>query len=324
MSVSSNKPIPQETEISEPFWTGLSEGRILIQVCQDCGHRFFYSRRHCPQCWSSEVHLDEAKGPYRLHTFTVSRVPTLPEFFDEMPQCLAVVEVEPGVRMNTALRGLDPDSLRVDMPLRPLFVERADKTLLYFTGSDSSLPSRVNESTPSTEPSGPGGVQAVKSDAQPDSAPVQIHFKDVAALSSLIEQGFTDWSNAVLVDQDLVNAFAALSGDDYWIHTDPVRAREESPFGGTIAHGALVQVLISRLRIPFRHEVTGFQSMVNYGSNRLRFPSPVPVGSHIHARAKILSVEALPKGTQVCIEMQTFVKGFDRPSVMNEIVVLYM
>jgi acyl dehydratase len=78
------------------------------------------------------------------------------------------------------------------------------------------------------------------------------------------------------------------------------------------------------MRIPFRHEVVGFQSMVNYGSNKLRFPSPVPVGSEVHARARVAAVEALAKGTQVTLEMQTFVKGFDRPSVINEIVVLYM
>ena len=317
MAQTSTKPLPQPTEISAPFWQGLAQQRILIQACQACGHRFFFSRRHCPSCWSDAVEHTEAKGPFRLHTFTVSRVPTLPEFFDEMPQCLAVVELEPGVRMNSALRGVHPDSLPMDAALRPIYVNRANQTLLYFTTLDSEVPTMIDEGQELKE-------HSEQDTLTQDPGRQAIHFKDVTALRALVDDGYTAFSNSVLVDQALVNTFAELTGDDYWIHTDPERARSESPFGGTIAHGALVQVLISRMRIPFRHEVVGFQSMVNYGSNKLRFPSPVPVGSQVQARARIVSVEELPKGTQVSIEMQTFVRGFDRPSVINEIVVLYM
>lgn len=311
----SNKPIPQPTPISSAYWKGLESGEVLIQSCRSCGHRFFYSRLHCPSCWSHDVEWSSAKGPYRLHTFTISRVPTLPEFFDEMPQCLAVVEVEPGVRLNSALRDIPVEALQVGEALRPLFVRRGERTLLYFTRVQSSLPSVIDETS---------DPQAAPQHDSTTTDRVAIHFKDIDQLTALIDTGFTEWSNSVKVDQALVNAFAELSGDDYWIHTDPVRARNESPFGGTIAHGSLVQVLISRMRIPFRHEVVGFQSMVNYGSNKLRFPSPVPVGSEVHARARVAAVEALAKGTQVTLEIQTFVKGFDRPSVINEIVVLYM
>lgn len=320
-TATTTKPVPQPTHLSQTYWDALASQKILVQSCQACGHRFFFSRGHCPKCWSPQISHAEARGPFKLHTFTISRVPTLPEFFDEMPQCLAVVELEAGVRTNSALRGIDPEGLSVDMELRPLFVRRGGQTLLYFTSPQSSLPLVLEENTEAADQEraqeaeeGPSGAGSL--------AP--IHFKDLAALEALIEQGFTDWSNPVLVDQPLVNDFASLSGDDYWIHTDPDRARNESPFGGTIAHGALVQVLISRMKIPFRHEVVGFQSMVNYGSNKLRFPSPVPVGSQVHAKARVTAVESLAKGTQVTIEMQTFVKGFDRPSVINEIVVLYM
>lgn len=320
-TTATNKPIPQPTEISRAYWDALAQEKVLVQECQSCGHRFFFSRRHCPQCWSDRWIHSEARGPFKLHTFTVSRVPTLPEFFDEMPQCLAVVELEAGVRANTALKGISPEGLSVGMELRPLFVRRGDRTLLYFTVSGTELPSLVVEGAehPDQEVPSQDEDEAV---AQSERTP--IHFKDIPALEALISGGFTDWSNAVIVDQELVNTFAQLSGDHYWIHTDPERARNESPFGGTIAHGALVQVLISRMRIPFRHEVVGFQSMVNYGSNKLRFPSPVPVGSQVHAKARVTAVESLAKGTQVTIEMQTFVRGFDRPSVINEIVVLYM
>jgi acyl dehydratase len=97
-------------------------------------------------------------------------------------------------------------------------------------------------------------------------------------MRALVSETFTEWSNEVVVDQALIDEFARLSGDDYWIHTDPDKARKQGPFGGTIAHGALVQVLQSRMKIPLGFEVTGFTNMVNYGSDRLRFPRRCPPG----------------------------------------------
>jgi hypothetical protein len=99
----------------------------------------------------------------------------------------------------------------------------------------------------------------------------QVSCKDLAAMKSLVSEEWSGWSNEFLVSQDIIDQFAALSGDDYWIHTDPVRAKAESPFGTTIAHGMLVHSLVSRLRMPLDWEVTGFGNMVNYGSDRLRF-----------------------------------------------------
>mgnify|MGYP002136460413 CR=1 FL=1 len=107
----------------------------------------------------------------------------------------------------------------------------------------------------------------------------QIDLNDDPALQELVSEQFSDWSNVVVVDQALIDAFAQLSGDDYWIHTDPERARLHSPFGGTIAHGALVQVLQSRMKLELGFEITGFSTQINYGSDRLRFPAPVPAGS---------------------------------------------
>jgi len=126
------------------------------------------------------------------------------------------------------------------------------------------------------------------------------------------------------VTQDLINQFATLSGDDYWIHTDPERARKESPFGTTIAHGSLVQVLMSRMKIPLDFEVMGFTNMVNYGSDRLRFPTPVPSGCRIHARYRIKSVEQVKSGTQMTMEINVHVVGQDKPAVINDLVMLYM
>src|ERR1700761_4110746 len=103
-----------------------------------------------------------------------------------------------------------------------------------------------------------------------------IDYRDIAALQVALEPDFTGWSNEITVTQEMIDDFARLSGDDYWIHIDPERAARESSFGTTIAHGMLVQSLVGRLKMPLPFEVTGYRSMVNYGSERLRFPNPVP------------------------------------------------
>jgi N-ethylmaleimide reductase len=152
----------------------------------------------------------------------------------------------------------------------------------------------------------------------------QVRADDLEAMKSLVSEQFSEWSNEVLVDQALINRFADLSGDDYWLHTDPERARTQSPFKTTIAHGALVQIIASRLRIPLDFEIVGFNNMVNYGSDRLRFPSPVPVGSRIRGRTRVKAVEKVKSGTQVTLEMNIHVVGNDRPSAINDLVILYM
>ena len=143
-------------------------------------------------------------------------------------------------------------------------------------------------------------------------------------MRGLVSSEFSDWSNEFEVTQELIDRFADLSGDDYWIHTDPVKARNESPFGTTIAHGALVQVLISRLKLPLDYEITGFNNMVNYGSDRLRFPRPVLAGCRIRARYRIKAVEQVKSGVQLTMEINVHVAGQDRPAVINDLVVLYM
>jgi len=143
-------------------------------------------------------------------------------------------------------------------------------------------------------------------------------------MRALVSDDYSDWSNDIVVTQDLIDQFAALSGDNYWIHTDPERARRESPFGTTIAHGALVQVLMSRLKLPMAFEVTGYNNIVNYGSDRLRFPSPVPSGCRIRARCRVKAVEQVKSGTQMTMEINIHVVGQDRPSVINDLVMLYM
>jgi acyl dehydratase len=92
------------------------------------------------------------------------------------------------------------------------------------------------------------------------------------------------------ISQADIDAFAEVSGDRQWIHVDPDRARAESPYGTTIAHGNLTLSAVDGFR-PQLIETSGFALAVNYGWNKIRFPAPVPVDSRIRARGKVVSVE---------------------------------
>ena len=311
-----NKPLPQPTPISAPFWEALKAHSVRIQQCESCGHWIFFPRAHCPSCASTRLAWRDVSGEGTLYTWTAARVPTLPEFTDEMPQLLAVVELDEGAHINTTMVGVEPAALKIGQRVRPVFDERPGSlTLLRYTPADSGHPGVI---------SGEPAVTEAVAVAAPQAPKRKISCKDLAAMRSLISEAFSGWSNQVEVSQQMIDQFAALSGDDYWIHTDPEKARRESPFGTTIAHGALVQVLASRLKMPMDFEIVDFVNIVNYGSDRLRFPSIVPAGCKIHGRYRIKAVEQLKSGVQVTMEIDIHVVGQDRPSVINDLVMLYM
>ncbi|GAO71565.1 MULTISPECIES: OB-fold domain-containing protein [unclassified Comamonas] len=311
-----NKPLPHPTEISAPYWEGLKAHEVRIQQC-DRGHSLFFPRTHCPTCGSRTLKWNKVSGEGTLYSFTIARIPTMPEFTDEMPQALAVVELREGVRINTTMVGVDPEALKVGMEVRPVFDERpGEVTLLRFTARAGSHPTVIKADAEAAV-----AVAVVEEAA---AAKRKISVKDIEAMKSLVSEEYSPWSNEFTVSQEVINEFAKLSGDDYWIHTDPVQAREKSPFGTTIAHGALVQVLASQLRIPLDYEVVDFNNMVNYGSDRLRFPTPVPSGCKIRARARIKAVEQVKSGVQATMELNIHVVGQDRPAVINDLVILYM
>ncbi|MGI2258154.1 MaoC/PaaZ C-terminal domain-containing protein [Shewanella sp. GXUN23E] len=306
------KPMPVATGISQPFWQALNDGELRIQQCDDCEGWVFYPRHHCTHCMSDRLSWRPVSGKASLYTYTLTRIPTLPELADELPQALAVVELAEGVRINTTLTGLKEDEIKVGMALKPVFdrVDAEGNTLLRFTGADKPLTQLAFDNPLASLP-------------RNDRGQWQVPVSNALALAALADGQFTEWSDAITVDQTLINAFADLSGDDYWIHTDPAKAASDSPFGTTIAHGALVQVLQSRMAFPLPFEIVGFKTMVNYGSNRLRFPAPVPVDSQIHARARVKSVESSVKGVQLTLEVNIHVVGQERPSVINDLVILY-
>jgi acyl dehydratase len=124
------------------------------------------------------------------------------------------------------------------------------------------------------------------------------------------EVGPGDWRE---VTQEDIDAFADLSGDHQWIHVDVERAKKESPFGTTVAHGNLTLSLIDGLRQGLI-ESSGFKLGVNYGWNKVRFPAPVPAGSKVRAKAEVVEVEDVGGGWwQIVTRFTLEVEGADKP-----------
>jgi acyl dehydratase len=125
--------------------------------------------------------------------------------------------------------------------------------------------------------------------------------------------GTSDW---LQIDQARIDQFAAVTGDDQWIHVDPQRAAA-GVFGSTVAHGFLTLSLL-----PFfgrsSHSVGGVRMSVNYGLNRVRFPAPVPVGSRLRAHYKLKSFEPLEGGVQVVTEVSVEREGHPKPVCVAE------
>jgi acyl dehydratase len=120
------------------------------------------------------------------------------------------------------------------------------------------------------------------------------------------------------VTQEMIDDFARLSGDDQWIHVDVERAKRESPFGTTVAHGNLTLSMIDGFRRDLIQS-TGFRLGVNYGWNKVRFPAPVPAGSRVRASAEVVSVEDAGNGWwQVVTRFTVEVEGSDKPACVAE------
>ena len=150
-----------------------------------------------------------------------------------------------------------------------------------------------------------------------------IRFDDIAALKAKVSDTLSDWSDPVEVTQDMINRFAELTGDHQWIHVDVERARRESPFKGTIAHGFLTLSLLPTMRAKSTWRVAGYGNATNYGANKLRFVSPVPAGAKVHSRSRLVGAEPHPKGTQMTTEINVHVVGSEKPALIYEMVVLY-
>jgi acyl dehydratase len=129
------------------------------------------------------------------------------------------------------------------------------------------------------------------------------------------EIGVSDW---VEITQERINLFADATGDHQWIHVDIERAKKDMPGGKTIAHGFLTLSLIPMLSQQISH-INNVRNGINYGCNKVRFTSPVQVGSKVRARAKLIAADPMDKGgvrltNQVTIEIE----GQERPACVAE------
>jgi len=134
-------------------------------------------------------------------------------------------------------------------------------------------------------------------------------------LAPLVGQslGIGDW---FIIDQARIDAFADLTGDDQWLHTDPVRAAS-GPYGATIAHGFLLLALLPILASSAL-AFAGFSAVVNYGLDRVRFPAAARVDSRLRDRLLLDSVDQAPSGTLLSLTHTVEVDGQDRPACVAQ------
>ncbi len=140
-------------------------------------------------------------------------------------------------------------------------------------------------------------------------------YQKLAELPALVGMvlGSSEW---LTIDQARIDQFAAVTGDDQWIHVDPLRAAA-GPFGTTVAHGHLTLSLLP-VMVRTAFEVGDVRMTVNYGLNRVRFPAPVPVGSRLRGHFKLMTFEPIPGGAQVVVEVTTEREGHSKPVCVAE------
>ncbi len=146
------------------------------------------------------------------------------------------------------------------------------------------------------------------------------HVHSIEELSALVgtHLGYSEYRT---ITQEQVNLFADATGDHQWIHVDPARAAS-GPFGHTIAHGYLTLSLIPVL-LGGVMKVDGVSMGVNYGTNKVRFTSPVPVGAEVRAGATLASVEPVSGGVQVALDVTVEQRDAQKPSCVAQVLYRY-
>jgi acyl dehydratase len=142
-------------------------------------------------------------------------------------------------------------------------------------------------------------------------------FADIDELRTAVGEilGESDW---LVVSQEMIDRFAAATGDHQWIHVDPARAKA-SPFGTTIAHGFLTLSLIPQMLYAV-YSVGKIAASLNYGCNKVRFPLAVPSGSRVKGSIRLLAVDDVPRGVRVTTEATVVLEGAERPACVAELV----
>ena len=146
-------------------------------------------------------------------------------------------------------------------------------------------------------------------------------FRGVEELRAAIGEdlGTSSW---ITVDQKRIDLFADATDDHQWIHVDPERATE-GPFGRTVAHGFLTVALLPAFGWD-TFTVEGVAMTVNYGLNKVRFPSPVPVGSRVRGRSRLVDVIDVPGGVQASIGGTVEIEGWPKPACVAEVILRYL
>jgi len=148
--------------------------------------------------------------------------------------------------------------------------------------------------------------------------PTEVSVEELKNLSGEKELGTSDWHR---VEQKHIDLFADATGDHQWIHVDQEMAKQ-GPFGQTIAHGYMTLSLCA----PFLADVLqieGLSLALNYGLDRVRFPAPVPVGTRVRGRARVLTATGIPGGVQVVVRMTVDADGVEKPVCVADLVVRY-
>jgi acyl dehydratase len=145
-----------------------------------------------------------------------------------------------------------------------------------------------------------------------------VHSSTLDALAARVgsEIGASAWQT---IDQPMIDAFAKVTGDQHFIHVDPVRAAKVLPSGGTIAHGFLTLSLLSNMAYQVCPTIEGVRFPLNYGFNRLRFVAPVPVGSRVRGRFVLKSVDVIDAAQrQIVYEATVEIEGAPKPALVAE------
>jgi acyl dehydratase len=145
-----------------------------------------------------------------------------------------------------------------------------------------------------------------------------VHSSTLDALAARVgsEIGASAWQT---IDQPMIDAFAKVTGDQHFIHVDPVRAAKVLPSGGTIAHGYLTLSLLSNMAYQVCPTIEGVRFPLNYGFNRLRFVAPVPVGSRVRGRFVLKSVDVIDAAQrQIVYEATVEIEGAPKPALVAE------
>ncbi|RKR74381.1 MaoC family dehydratase [Frondihabitans australicus] len=148
-----------------------------------------------------------------------------------------------------------------------------------------------------------------------------VQFSSPAALSESVGTSFGP-SSWITIDQARIQAFADATGDQQWIHTDPVRAAA-GPFEGTIAHGYLTLSLLPVMTQEIL-QVDGVAAAINYGADRLRFVQPVPVDSRVRATGVITSVSQSAAGVRLGYTITVSIDGLEKPALVVDTLTLYV